>query len=223
MQILPTAAALASLFVATACAAPDPVSAGQLFSFEDDAVGALPRGFVAAETNGAGAPAAWQVTAGLDPEDPGHVVSVATTNTGQTYNLLLSGAEFPADLRLSVFVFARAGVEDQGGGLLWRARDADNYYVARWNPLEDNLRLYTVVDGERTLLASADVAARPEVWHRLEVRTRGESITLRFDGVARLEVRDGTFADAGHVGLWTKADAATLFDRLEVVAIESGR
>ena len=189
-------------------------------SFEDDAVGDLPRGFVVAETNGAGTPASWRVQPGIDPDDPGQVVGVEAASAGQTYNLLLTQAAHPADFSLSVYLIPRSGAEDQGGGLVWRARDADNYYVARWNPLEDNVRLYTVVDGNRSMLGSADVVARPQMWHHLQVRMHGDAITVSLDGKARIEVRDMTFADGGPIGLWTKADASTLFDQIELSTTE---
>lgn len=211
------------LFFASACAGgasptaidtPGPA----VISFEQDAIGSVPKGFTVAETNGEGALARWHVTDGLDPHDPGHIVTVETANTGSTFNLLLSDAVYPADLTVSVYIYPRRGEEDQGGGLVWRARDAANYYVARWNPLEDNVRLYTVVDGKRALLESADVMARPGVWHQLTATMQGEAITLLFDGKPCLTWRDTTFREAGRIGLWTKADATTLFDRIEVTA-----
>lgn len=194
------------------------VATESILSFEEDAIGAVPNGFTVAETNGKGALAKWRVTDGLDPHDPGHIVMVETANTGSTFNLLLSDAVYPADLTVSVYIYPRRGEEDQGGGLVWRARDAANYYVARWNPLEDNVRLYTVVDGKRALLESADVMARPGVWHQLTATMQGDKVTLLFDGKPCLEWRDTTLGEAGRIGLWTKADATTLFDRIEVKA-----
>ena len=61
------------------------------------------------------------------------------------------------DVDLSVKMSAVAGREDQGGGLVWRAKDAKNYYVARFNPLEDNFRVYKVVNGKRSEMKSAEV------------------------------------------------------------------
>ncbi len=211
---------LALLVPAGCSAAPgDPAAGPQVLSFEQDPVGAVPAGFAVAETDGAGRTARWAVADGLDPDDPGHVVRVETGNTGSTFNLLLSEALHPADLELSAYVFAQSGEEDQGGGLVWRARDADNYYVTRWNPLEDNVRLYHVVAGRRTMLASADVEAREKMWHRLRVTARGEDIAVDFDGRECLRHRDATLAGPGRIGFWTKADAGSLFDRLEIAPL----
>ena len=117
---------------------------------------------------------------------------------------------------MRVRVRADRGVEDQGGGLVWRAADGENYYIARWNPLEDNLRAYKVVDGRRTQLLTADVVADPDSWHGLVVSMTGERMEVRLDGEVLLFGEDGTFPGGGRVGLWTKADAATSFDDLEV-------
>jgi hypothetical protein len=214
----PAPCAVAGLGLALlACAGgPAATPSPRVWSFEQEATGAIPRGFVPAETGGKGSPASWRVAAGIDPHDPGQVVAVDTRNTGSTFNLLLSDEHHPADLTLSVWLRPRSGDEDQGGGLVWRACDAANYYVARWNPLEDNVRLYTVVGDERTMLASADVTASPDRWHRLEVTARGQTFTVALDGQRCIACADATFPDAGRIGLWTKADAATLFDRLEI-------
>jgi hypothetical protein len=109
-----------------------------------------------------------------------------------------------------------AGVVDQGGGLVWRARDGANYYVGRWNPLEANLRVYKVVAGERVQLGSADVEPTPG-WHHLRVEVDGPRMRLLLDGKERLAIEDDTFGDAGHVGLWTKSDAQTVFADLLVL------
>jgi hypothetical protein len=185
-------------------------------SFDDVVEGELPPGFTIAETNGRGKLATWQVTADEPASEGGRVLRLTTTaNTDQTYNLMMLPDPVGADVSLAVRVRADSGDEDQGGGVLWRARDAANYYIARWNPLEDNLRAYKVVNGKRTQLGTADVAVGPG-WHDLLVEMRGDLMRVRFDGVELIALRDATFAEGGLVGLWTKADAATSFDDLVV-------
>ena len=127
---------------------------------------------------------------------------------------LVDGTSY-GDLDLSVRLRAVAGEVDRGGGLVWRARDAKNYYIARYNPLEDNFRVYKVQDGKRTQFQSAKVPG-DEAWHVLRVTMVGTRITCRLDGQSLLEVEDSTFPAAGMIGLWSKADAQSYFDDLTV-------
>ena len=145
-------------------------------------------------------------------------VELAVDRAQSHHMLAIEGAQRTADLSVRVQQRADSGEEDQGGGVCWRALDADNYYVTRWNPLEDNLRVYKVEDGVRHELQSADVHADPATWHELEASMEGTHISVRFDGEELLALDDETFsADAGRrVGLWTKADASVSFDAFAV-------
>ncbi|TAH37437.1 MAG: hypothetical protein EYC70_10735 [Planctomycetota bacterium] len=194
---------------------PVPILLPARISFEETPSGQLPPGWRQVQTN-RGAPVTWAVMADAAAPDGKQVLKLLETrNTGNTFNLLLNSAgEWPANLELGVLLRADSGEEDQGGGLVWRAVDAANYYVTRWNPLESNLRIYTVVDGRRTMLASAHVDADARAWHALRVTALGAHMLVAFDGRTLLEVEDPTFSRSGGIGLWTKADAATSFDVL---------
>jgi hypothetical protein len=113
---------------------------------------------------------------------------------------------------------ADSGKVDQGGGLIWRAKDKDNYYICRANPLEDNLRLYYVKDGKRKQIGNADLKIPSGQWHKLEIRHEGSRIVCALNGKSLLEIEDDTFPGEGGAGFWTKADAATSFDKLEIEA-----
>jgi hypothetical protein len=120
------------------------------------------------------------------------------------------------------------GSQDRAGGLVWRARDANNYYVARANALEDNVVLYKTVDGRRSPLdiigrkggygVSIEVPAN--VWHRLRIDFKADRFRVSFNSEHLFEVQDSTFIDTGTVGLWTKADSVTLFDGVNYGATE---
>ncbi len=96
-------------------------------------------------------------------------------------------------------------------------QDKNNYYITRWNPLETNLRLYHVLNGKRTQLKSVDIETDAAAWHTIHVKARGNKIVVSFDGKPLIETEDTTFANAGKIGLWTKADASTAFDDLKIV------
>jgi hypothetical protein len=159
-----------------------------------------------AETNAAGSPATWTRVA--DPID-GELLRVVTDNTGHTYNLDLSSESYGPDVEITTRLRCDGGLEDQGGGVLWRAKDASNYYISRWNPLENNLRIYKVENGKRTQLASIS-GELPGGWLDFSATMKGATILVTC-GTLTLGVEDTTFTEAGKVGLWTKADACTSF------------
>lgn len=191
-------------------------NAGHRWNFDKDPVGAPPPGWVAKENNPTKALATWVVEADPDPASQPNVLNVKTGNDNATYNLLLLEKAAYKDLNLTVKVRGNTGEDDQGGGLIWRCRDDKNYYVCRINPIENNYRVYKVVDGKRTQLQSADFETPAGQWFTLRVRMEGNQIACYCDGKKWLEVKDDTFKDAGMIGLWTKADASTSFDDLRV-------
>jgi hypothetical protein len=219
-------AMVASLMLAPVCTQADVGdgdgdSSERIWSFDRDAVGSVPQGWEVAETAGRGTPATWEVMADTTAPSSPNVTAIAQVgNSGQTYNLLITGATSYEDLAIEVLVKAIAGEVDQGGGPIWRARDADNYYIARWNPLEDNFRVYRVKEGRRKQLGSARAEADPAAWHQIEIEHEGNRIKASFDGEELIALEDSTFLGAGMVGLWTKADAATAFDDFEVEAVD---
>ena len=105
-----------------------------------------------------------------------------------------------------------SGKKDQAGGLIWRGQDADNYYVARANALEDNVTIYHTIKGKRVSFKNTDAQVRSGVWHTLRVEFAGNTFIVIFDGQKVIEASDDSFSESGKVGLWTKADSVTLFD-----------
>jgi hypothetical protein len=121
-----------------------------------------------------------------------------------------------ADLDVSVRFRPISGKEDASGGIIFRAKDGRNYFLVRANALENNFRLYTLVNGKRSTIASARVT-EPSLgtWHTIRVVATGPKIQASLDGALLLDHQDRTFTD-GWVGLWTKADSVTEFADLEV-------
>src|ERR1700687_530047 len=105
-----------------------------------------------------------------------------------------------------------AGKEDQAGGVIWRAKDSNNYYIARANALEDNVTIYHTINGKRVAFKNINTKVTSGVWHTLRVDFAGNKFTVTFDGTKVIDATDESFANAGKVGVWTKADSVTLFD-----------
>ncbi|MDR6202155.1 family 16 glycoside hydrolase [Paraburkholderia graminis] len=181
--------------------------AATTINFDADAVGALPAGWTAGSTGG-GTPK-WSVTA--DPTAPTSPNVLKQLGTG-TFPWCVKTDVAIADGFVEVKLKPLRGKEDQAGGLIWRWRSGESYYLARVNALEDNIGLYYVEHGRRKQLMAADVEVPPHVWHKLRVEFRGTHIRVLFNDKLYIETDDGHINEAGAVGVWTKADSVTEFD-----------
>ncbi len=170
-------------------------------------IGKLPASLIASKGR-------WLVSTDRSTGKAIQTIEQSAKNANPVYNVLLVKDLKMADVHLRVKLLAISGKLDQGGGLLWRALDARNYYITRYNPLENNLRLYTVKNGRRKQLASASVTLPSRTWFTLYATMKGDHIQVRLGGKQLLDVHDKTFPKAGRIGLWTKADARTHFSGL---------
>ncbi len=125
-----------------------------------------------------------------------------------------------SDVELGVSFTPIAGKIDQAAGLVFRVKDADNYYVARANALENNVNLYHVVGGVRQQIASVDVRVPTGKTQQLNVRIEGDAIKVSLDRRPVINVNDRTIQGAGAVGLWTKTDSLTAFYELTVSVLK---
>ncbi len=187
-------------------------------NFENIAVGKLPVNWKVEATNKRGPLATWQVVEDKTAPLGKKVLGLTGFNQtfGGTFNLCWDNQIKFLNGSISVQFKANSGEEDEGGGVIWRAQDKDNYYIARFNPLEDNFRIYFVKDGARRMLASARLKLAAHQWHSMKIVQNGNQISGFLNGKKYLEVENKTFSKAGGVGLWTKADAATSFDDFSV-------
>jgi hypothetical protein len=189
-----------------------------LYNFDSDSVGQLPQKFHSAIT-GSGSESKWLVMAVPSaPSKPNVVAQTSTDQTDYRFPLLISDDGSFRDLDLSVRFKAVSGSIDRAGGLVFRLRDPNNYYIVRANALENNYRLYHVVSGRRIQFAGANLKVTSGEWHELRIEAVGNKIACYYDGSKKIETTDDTFKDAGKVGLWTKADSVTYFDDLKVTA-----
>src|SRR5258708_26972004 len=178
-------------------------------SFESNQIGATPEGWTATLT-GKGDPK-WTVE--RDETAPSKQ-KVLKQSGRATYPLLLKNDTNIKDGFIEVKFKAIAGSQDRAAGVVWRARDANNYYVVRANALEDNFVLYKTVNGTRSPLDivgrkggyGVSVPVPANTWHSLRIDFKGTRFTASFNGKQMFEVEDSTFPEDGKVGLWTQAD-----------------
>jgi hypothetical protein len=180
---------------------------GDTVNFDDLKTGAPPPGWTATKT-GKGNPK-WEVVA--DDSAPSKP-NVLKQSGEATYPVCFKNDTSLKDGFVEVKFKPISGKEDQAGGVIWRCQDADNYYIARANALEDNLTIYHTIKGKRVSFKNVDTKVASGVWHTLRVEFQGNKFAVTFDGNKLIAATDDTFSDAGKVGVWTKADSVTLFD-----------
>jgi hypothetical protein len=182
--------------------------------FEHDEAGKPPKGFSFALT-GQGKPGVWIVK--KDDATHGNVLAQTDADTTDYRFPVAVYNDFTAkDVDLAVQFKPVAGKGDQGAGLVWRYRDPNNYYITRCNALEDNCTIYHVINGRRQAFLNQRVKVASNVWHTLRVEATGDHFVVTYDGQKVLDAKDGTFSDAGKVGLWTKADSVIYFDDFSI-------
>ncbi|MSR63517.1 MAG: hypothetical protein EXS08_13830 [Planctomycetes bacterium] len=184
-----------------------------MIDFQEQEAGRPPTGFVTALTGG-GAPCTWAVLAAPEPAGAKVLAQTSTDDTDYRFPLCVLAGFSARDASVSVRFRAVAGAVDRAAGLVARYHDPNNYYIVRANALEDNVRLYKVVDGQRKQFAGEKVPVSAGDWHSLRLDVAGQRFAVFLDGKLLFRAEDDTFADAGQVGLWTKADSVTWFDDL---------
>jgi Domain of Unknown Function (DUF1080) len=212
-------ASFASTLATEEAAAPQQAAGKELtYNFDSDATGTLPAHFHAALT-GRGAQPQWVVQADSSaPSKPNVLAQTSADKTDYRFPLVVADDGSFRDLEVDVKFKAVSGNVDRAAGLVFRFKEANNYYVVRANALENNYVLFRVVDGRRSEIKGARVKVASGEWHQLRVEATGNKITCYYDGEKKIEATDDTFKDAGKIGLWTKADSVTYFDDLHVTA-----
>lgn len=176
-------------------------------NFDNLKTGAPPPGWTATKT-GTGAEK-WTVE--QDPTAPSPP-NVLKQSGEATYPVCIKDDTSLKDGFVEVKFKPISGRTDQAGGVVWRGKDSNNYYIARANALEDNVTIYDTVNGRRTERKRTNMKVALNEWHTLRVDFQGSHFTVTLDGKKAIEWDDVTFKEAGKAGVWTKADSVTLFD-----------
>ncbi len=183
------------------------VALADTVNFDKADVGKPPAGWTATKT-GTGEPK-WAVVA--DDSAPSKP-NVLKQSGEATYPVCIKDDTSLKDGFVEVKFKPISGKEDQAGGVIWRCKDADHYYIARANALEDNVTIYHTIKGRRAAFKNVNEKVASGVWHTLRVDFASKQFTVTLDGKKVIEATDESFKEAGKVGVWTKADSVTLFD-----------
>jgi len=182
-------------------------ASAETVNFDDMKTGTAPAGWTATQT-GSGS-AKWSVE--KDESAPSKP-NVLKQSGAATFPVCIKNDTNLTDGFVEVKFKPVAGKEDQAGGVIWRVQDANNYYVARANALEDNVTIYHTINGKRVAFKNINTKVMSGVWHTLRVDFAGNKFSVTFDGNKVIDATDESFANAGKVGVWTKADSVTEFD-----------
>ena len=178
-------------------------------------VGTPPVGFQFART-GQGDLGKWVVVSDESSFAGRAIEQSSTDRTDYRFPLAILSTVVATNVLVSVKFKSVSGHVDQAGGIAVRVADGDNYYVVRANALEDNVRFYRVVKGRRQQIDGVNTKVTAGQWHSLGLKAHGENFTIEFDGKTLFTTSDKTFAGAGKIALWTKADSVTRFDQITV-------
>ena len=194
------------------------VSLAQSLSKMSSSNTSLANGWISAYTNIKGSFPRWEITNSKSSSVSEYIFHLLKTDAhGSEFNLCYTKKIKFLNGAISVKFKADSGHEDQGGGIIYRVEDKNNYYIARYNPLEDNLCFYYVKNGYRRLLNSATVILDKEHWHTMKIVQHNDNYKVYLDSENILQGDDNTFTNAGGVGVWTKADALTSFKDFKVI------
>jgi hypothetical protein len=180
--------------------------------------GVNPAGFSFGRT-GQGESGEWRIVD--DPSVSGGKVIAQTSGDATDYRFPLAIYEAVSATNVAVTLRFKpvGGKVDQAGGIAVRLSSPDNYYVVRANALEDNVRLYRVVNGSRQQIAGVNTKVTSNRWHMLGLRAEGNRFIISFDGKEVFTAEDATFRGEGKIALWTKADSITHFDAIEIASL----
>jgi hypothetical protein len=175
------------------------------FNFENETIGKLPKDWAAVTST-------WAIT----NDGTNKALKQTGKNKGEKFNICINNKLKYQNLQIEVRIKPMEGIEDQGGGVVWRYHDAKNYYLARANPLDNNLKVYKVVKGIRREIKSVKLKMKAGEWYTLKVAMIGYTLNCYLNDQKLLSATDTTFPNAGQVGFWSRSDAISLFDDLKI-------
>jgi len=181
-----------------------------LFTFDDSALGARPDGFVFAAARQA-LPGLWEVRGSGARRHLIHAGDPTVTMRGISVATVSAAA--PADIRVTARVRLVDG--DRAGGVVWRFRDANNFYFMALDLTAHTAAVVRVTGGNRILLDIVrDINLDADSWHTVSVTHEGAQIHATVNGIGVLQARDGVIPEGGRAGLWSAGNSTTWFDDL---------
>jgi hypothetical protein len=189
--------------------------AGKVFNFDSCRIGQAPPGWT---IESPGASPSWQIRKDQTaPTQPYVLAEIpAGRNTSRPPLAILNDLT-TRDADVSVRIKPISGRDGLAGGVVWRYRDENNYYVARADAAENTVTVFKVENGRKVQLFTEVKHHIPaNSWSILKVSVRGSRFQVFVDHRRVLEGRDTALSTPGRVGLWAMADCTIYFDDFRV-------
>jgi hypothetical protein len=106
-----------------------------------------------------------------------------------------------------------------GAGLVFRFRDANNYYVLSASAAEGRVGISCVTDGEVEGISDTDADVVLNHWQTLKLTVNGDQFEVSLDDVPLFTAWDRTFLTDGNIGLWTESDNVTYFEQFNITGL----
>lgn len=193
------------------------VSTGTVINFDSAAVGKTPPGWTITMTNPGGPPPQWEVVKDQSAPTQPYVLAQTSSHSSGGYPLAIYDRLSLSNVDVSVRLKPVSGRGERAGGVVWRYRDPNNYYLVRANAATQDVAVYKVENGRRTQISSGvrhDIPSNG--WSILKVAVRGDRFLVYVNHRRVLVSQDRTFSGPGKVGLWTVSDSVTYFDDFRV-------
>jgi hypothetical protein len=166
---------------------------------------------------GSGKPGEWSV---VRDDAVQALAQTGTDSTDDRFPVAIYRPFSGRNVYVSIRFMPVSGKIDQAGGVVVRFTSPGDYYVARANALENNVRFYRVVDGKRQMIAGVDAPVARGAWHTLGIAARDDRFIILFNGRELFGATDATFPGPGRAGMWTKADSVTWFESIKIKSLD---
>jgi hypothetical protein len=190
---------------------------GKIVNFDTDAIGKVPPGWTVVGVDG-GAAAGWEVLKDQTAATQPYVLARLSGNPAATQPALaIFNSVSTRDGDVSVRVKSVAGSRARSGGVVFRYRDANNYYFAQADAAAQTVTLFKIHNGARIQMGHAARHALPaNDWRILKVSARGNHIQVYLDHRRIIDAYDSVSSGPGKVGLLAGGDSVTYFDDFRV-------
>lgn len=192
------------------------------FNFEETNLGAIPSGFQSV-LGGKGIPGDWKIiatevtptlaplTSRAEPVKRRVLAQLSEDITDERFPILLYENQEFGDFTFSTRFRIAGGAFEQMAGLVFRARDTNNYYYVRASSPGRSFRFFKVVNGLRSDPIGVDLEIPRGQWHALSVECLGNQIKCFLNGEQRIPTINDSSFSAGKIGFWTKSDSVAHF------------